>query len=48
MGETDFVIRHGARIAQMVLAPVIQCEWLEVAALEETNRGSSGFGSTGS
>ena len=35
------------RIAQMVIAPVIQAEWLEIGKLNPTQRGTGGFGSTG-
>ncbi|MBR1777487.1 MAG: hypothetical protein IJ752_02735 [Alphaproteobacteria bacterium] len=35
------------RIAQMVIAPVLQAEWQEISALSTTQRGSGGFGSTG-
>ncbi len=47
LGEEDFVIRRGDRIAQLVIAPVAQASWREVASLEETARGAGGFGSTG-
>ena len=47
LGEEDFTIRRGDRIAQLVIAPVIQAAWDEVDALDETARGSGGFGSTG-
>lgn len=46
-GQEDFVINHGDRIAQMVIAPVVQCSSIEVEELEETERGIGGFGSTG-
>lgn len=46
-GPEDFVIRRGDRIAQLVIAPVVQAEWLEVDNLDDTVRGSGGFGSTG-
>ena len=42
-----FTIRRGERIAQMVIAPVIQAELVAVASLSDTDRGSGGFGSTG-
>lgn len=45
-GAAEFVIRHGDRIAQMVVAPVVQAEFL-MSALDETERGQGGFGSTG-
>jgi dUTP pyrophosphatase len=47
LGEEDFVIRRGERIAQLVIAPVVQAAWSEVASLDETARGAGGFGSTG-
>ncbi len=47
LGSEDFVIRRGDRIAQMVIAPVVQAQWAEVESLDETVRGSGGFGSTG-
>ena len=47
LGEEDFTIRRGDRIAQLVIAPVVQARWAEVADLGETARGSGGFGSTG-
>ncbi|MCH2093666.1 MAG: dUTP diphosphatase [Rhodobacteraceae bacterium] len=46
-GDKPFVISHGDRIAQMVVAPVVQAEFTEVDGLEQTVRGSGGFGSTG-
>ncbi len=47
LGEEDFTIRRGDRIAQMVIAPVIQSAWAEVDSLDDTARGAGGFGSTG-
>lgn len=47
-GPEAFTIRRGDRIAQMVIAPVVQATWAEVASLDETARGAGGFGSTGS
>ena len=47
LGDKDFVIERGERIAQMVLAPVTRVAWEEVAILDETSRGTGGFGSTG-
>ena len=47
LGEDDFVIRRGDRIAQMVIAPVAQAGWIEVDSLDDTARGAGGFGSTG-
>jgi dUTP pyrophosphatase len=46
-GETDFVIKRGDRIAQMVIAPFIRAEWDVRESLDETDRGSGGFGHTG-
>jgi dUTP pyrophosphatase len=46
-GAEPFAIERGDRIAQLVLAPVTQAAWAEVAALDETARGTGGFGSTG-
>lgn len=43
----DYELRHGERIAQIVLAPVTRCVWIEVDGLDETRRGTGGFGSTG-
>ncbi|MFI4966209.1 MAG: dUTP diphosphatase [Caulobacterales bacterium] len=47
LGEEDFVIRRGERIAQLVIAPVVQATWAEVESLGDTVRGAGGFGSTG-
>ncbi|MGY3619647.1 dUTP diphosphatase [Bradyrhizobium sp. USDA 10063] len=46
-GETPFSIRRGERIAQMVIAPVVQAGLVPATALSSTERGSGGFGSTG-
>ena len=46
-GPEDFIIRRSDRIAQLVIAPVVQAEWLEVESLDDTARGAGGFGSTG-
>jgi dUTP pyrophosphatase len=46
-GREAYVVEHGARVAQMVIAPVARAEISEVADLEGTERGSGGFGSTG-
>jgi dUTP pyrophosphatase len=46
-GADDFVIARGDRVAQLVLAPVVQAEWDVVAELDDTERGAGGFGSTG-
>lgn len=47
LGEETVVIEHGDRIAQMVIAPVTQCEVREADVLPGTERGEGGFGSTG-
>ena len=47
LGNQPFEIVRGERIAQMVIAPVLQAEIAEVETLSETERGSGGFGSTG-
>lgn len=46
-GDAPFTVERGARIAQAILAPVVRARWHEVADLDETQRGSGGFGSTG-
>ncbi len=46
-GQEPFVVRRGERIAQLVIAPVIQAGWQEVSSLDETERGAGGFGHTG-
>jgi dUTP pyrophosphatase len=46
-GSEDYIIEHGLRIAQLVLAPVVQAQFSLTDSLAETKRGSGGFGSTG-
>jgi len=46
-GAEPFPIHRGDRIAQLVLAPVMQAAWREVDELDDTDRGAGGFGSTG-
>jgi dUTP pyrophosphatase len=46
-GNEDFVIKRGMKIAQMIIAPYIQAQLIEVELLSETTRGTGGFGSTG-
>ena len=46
-GAEAFAVARGDRVAQLVLAPVVQAAWEEVDALDETDRGAGGFGSTG-
>ena len=47
LGSEPFLIDHGDRIAQMVIAPVTQADINEVDELSETERAEGGFGSTG-
>ena len=47
LSDKIFVVEKGLRIAQMVLCPVVKATLKEVTELENTERGSSGFGSTG-
>ncbi|MCH2135969.1 MAG: dUTP diphosphatase [Phycisphaerales bacterium] len=47
LGREPFTIEPGMRIAQLVIAPVTQCDSIEVSSLDATARGRSGFGSTG-
>ncbi|MCB9061043.1 MAG: dUTP diphosphatase [Halobacteriovoraceae bacterium] len=47
LGNSDIEIEHGQRIAQLVLAPVIQACFLNVTSLSSTKRGEGGFGHTG-
>lgn len=47
LGREPFTVTHGMRIAQMVIAPVAHARIEEVESLDETRRGTGGFGSTG-
>jgi dUTP pyrophosphatase len=47
LGAEPFVVTHGMRIAQMVVAPVVQARFALVAGVSDTERGAGGFGSTG-
>lgn len=47
LSEDDFIIKNGERIAQMVIAPVVQADFVKDDMLSNTLRGSGGFGSTG-
>lgn len=47
LGESDFAIKKGDRIAQLVIAPVTQPIVVEATEIDETDRGAGGFGSTG-
>jgi len=46
-GAEDFIIERGMRIAQLVIATVSAAQWLDSQSLDESDRGSGGFGSTG-
>ena len=47
LSNVNFVVHPGERIAQMVIAKYEKISWKEVSVLDETERGSGGFGSTG-
>ena len=47
LSKETFIVENGARIAQMVVCPVIKAKLKEVDSLDNTSRGSDGFGSTG-
>jgi dUTP pyrophosphatase len=47
LGSEPYVIRHGDRVAQVIVAPVVRAAFTLVDKLDETGRGSGGFGSTG-
>jgi dUTP pyrophosphatase len=47
LGSTAFTVEHGMRIAQLIVAPVTQCDIEEMDSLDATDRGGAGFGSTG-
>jgi dUTP pyrophosphatase len=46
-GQEPVIISRGMRIAQLVIAPVTRVEIVETQTVDETSRGSGGFGSTG-
>lgn len=46
-GSDKVAVTRGMRIAQLVIAPVMQADLVEVLSLDETRRGAGGFGSTG-
>ena len=48
IGPEPYTVERGTRIAQLVIAPVVQAEIVEVESLEATHRGDGGFGHTGS
>ena len=45
--DEDYTVCHGDRIAQMIVLPYLSVEFIETGELSETDRGCSGFGSTG-
>lgn len=47
LGDKDYILKRGERIAQMVLAPVCRAEICGVDSLDDTARGEGGFGHTG-
>lgn len=47
LGDTPYTIAHGERIAQAIIAPVVQGRFVTVETLSDTTRGTGGFGSTG-
>ncbi|WP_298297740.1 dUTP diphosphatase [uncultured Litoreibacter sp.] len=48
LGDAPFTVTHGDRIAQMIVAPVVQAQFEVAQSLDDTDRGAGGFGSTGS
>ncbi|WP_298358222.1 dUTP diphosphatase [uncultured Litoreibacter sp.] len=48
LGDAPFTVAHGDRIAQMIVAPVVQAQFEVAQSLDNTDRGAGGFGSTGS
>lgn len=46
-GDKPFIIMHGDRIAQLVVAPVVGCRFVSAKEISPTKRGEQGFGSTG-
>jgi len=47
LSNKSFIVEKGLRIAQMVLCPIVKAKLKEVETLEDTKRGTGGFGSTG-
>lgn len=47
LSQESFVIKNGERICQMVIASHAQVQWVEVNQIDETQRGTGGFGHTG-
>ena len=48
ISNTDFTVKNGERVAQLVISKHARGEWVSVQNLSDTSRGGSGFGSTGS
>ena len=48
ISNTDFTVKNGERVAQLVISKHTRGEWISVQNLSDTSRGSGGFGSTGS
>lgn len=48
ISNTDFTVKNGERVAQLVITKHSRGEWVSVQSLSDTSRGSGGFGSTGS
>ncbi len=48
ISNTDFTVKNGERIAQLVISKHARGDWVSVQNLSDTSRGSGGFGSTGS
>lgn len=47
LSDEEFIIKDGERIAQMIIAPIVQANFIKEKALSDTTRGHGGFGSTG-
>ncbi|TGD44316.1 dUTP diphosphatase [Pseudotabrizicola sediminis] len=47
LSDQPYTVQHGDRVAQMIVAPVVQAVFAVVEALGDTERGAGGFGSTG-
>ena len=48
LSDTEFTVKNGERVAQLVISKHARGEWISVQNLSDTSRGGSGFGSTGS
>lgn len=47
LGNEEFTVTRGMRVAQLIIAPVVKAQWQETESLDDTARSSNGFGSTG-